>query len=168
MSNPQEVLTAINAAEMDKFNNIYLPMLEEMQASLYTRRDEYVTASDKGVKDTTDLYMQQMRINNEVTGTEATGEQSAASKRLASLQGTSASVGGANYAVDTADNVNKSLASGLLNIGTNVTNSAISDASAASGLATSREVNNANNAAAAKAQNQQMLGLGAGLMLTMV
>lgn len=168
MSNPKEVLNALNAAEMDKFNNIYLPMLEKMQASLDTRRDEYVTASDKGVKDTTDLYMQQMRINNEVTGTEATGEQSAASKRLASLQGTSASIGGANDAVDTADNVNKSLASGLLNIGTNVTNSAISDASSASGLATSRQVNNANNAAAAKAQNQQMLGLGAGLLLTMI
>lgn len=159
MANPNLILSGINQSEMDKFNDIYMPLFEQMQSGMATRRSDYVTASDKSVQDTTDLYYQTMRLNDEVTGQAATSEQTAAQNRAKSLGATTARNQGANSAIDTADEVNKSIATGLLNVQTNLTNSAISDASAASGLATSRGIQNANAQQAQDAQNQQTAGL---------
>lgn len=160
MADPESILTGLNQQEMDNFNNTYLPLLQNLQESMTTRRSDYVSASDDSAQDTSDLYYQTQRINDEVTGQAATSEQSAASNRAKSLGLTSARNSGANAAIDTADSVNKSIASGLLNIQTNLTNSAISDASSAAGLSSTRSVQNANAKQAATAQNQQLAGMG--------
>lgn len=159
MANPKSILTGINQEEMDNFNEVYMPLLDDLQQSMTTRAADYVKASDASVEDTSDLYYQTQRINDEVTGQLATDEQTAAQNRAKSLGLTAARNQGANTAVDTAESVNKSIASGILNMQTNLTNSAISDASSASGLASSRSIQNANAKQAADAQNQQTAGM---------
>lgn len=159
MASVDGILAGINEQEMEKFQNIYFPLLEQIQSGMGSRRADYVSASDESVEDTADLYYQTQRINDEVTGQLATSEQTEASNRAKSLGLTSTRNQGANSAVDTADSVNKSVASGLLNVQTNLANSAISDASSASGLASSRTVQNANAKQAADAQNQQTAGM---------
>lgn len=159
MATPDSILTGINQSEMDKFNSIYMPLFQSMQDSMATRRSDYVSASDQSVQDTANLYFQTQQLNNEVTGQSATAEQTSAQNRAKSLGLTSAINEGANKAVDTADSVNKSIATGLLNLQTNLTNAAVSDASSASGLATSRGIQNANAQQAQDAQNQQTAGM---------
>lgn len=161
MADPQDILVNINQEELDKFNNTYMPLLLQMQDSMTTRASDYVNASDESVKDTKDLYYNQMRLNNEITGQQATTEQTASAGRAASLGSTSAYNAGANDAVDTAEDVNKNVALGLLNTQTNLTNQSIADASSASGLASSRAVQNANAEQAQSAQNQQAIGMAA-------
>lgn len=161
MADPQDILVNINQQELDKFNNTYMPLLLQMQDSMSTRSADYVNASDESVKDTQDLYYNQMQLNNEITGQQATTQQTGAAGRAASLGSTSAYNAGANDAVDTAEDVNKNVALGVLNTQTNLTNQALSDASSASGLASSRAVQNANAKQAQAAQNQQAIGMAA-------
>ena len=153
---PKEILLGMYDKENATFTNEYLPILEQMQADMKGRRSEYVAAATDEAADLTALQQNTANSQRSQLGVVQTAEQAASSGRKGALGLAQAAVLGQNKAIDTADTKNLETANGLADIATGIRNQAINNASSASGLASGRETQGAQNKANAQAQNTQL------------
>lgn len=153
---PKQILLGMYEKENATFTNEYLPILEQIQADMKGRREEYSTAAVQEAQDLSALQQNTTNSQRSQLGVAQTAEQAASSGRKSALGLAQATALGQNKAIDTADAKNLESANGLADIATGIRNQAINNASSASGLASTRETQGAQNRANAQAQNTQM------------
>ena len=153
---PKALLLSMQQKEYDTFTSDYLPLLQQYQDEMSSRRSDYTQAATTEAKNLSALQQNTQGLKRDSLGTALTADQSENRGRKSALALSQSMVTGQNKAVDTADQVNLDTASKLMDVSTGIRNQAISNASSASGMASSRATQGANNRAQAQQQNTQM------------
>lgn len=157
-TDPKTLLLSMQQKEYDTFTSDYLPLLKQYQSEMSSRRSDYTQAASAEAKDLSALQQNTQDLKRSSLGVALTADQAKGQGRKSALSLAQTTASSQNKAVDTADQVNLDTASKLMDVSTGIRNQAISNASAASGMASSREAQGANNRAQAQQQNAQMAG----------
>ena len=155
-ADPKALLLSMQQKEYDTFTNDYLPLLKQYQDEMSSKRSDYVQAATTEARDLSALQQNTQDLKRSSLGVALTGDQAKSQGRKSALGMAQTMATGQNKAVDTADQVNLDTANKLMDVSTGMRNQAISNASSASGMASSRDVQGANNRAQAQQQNTQM------------
>ena len=156
VTDPKALLLSMQQKEYDTFTTDYLPLLQKYQDEMSSRRSDYTQAATTEAKNLSALQQNTQGLKRDSLGTALTADQSENRGRKSALALSQSMVTGQNKAVDTADQVNLDTASKLMDVSTGIRSQAISDASSASGMASSRDAQGAQNRAQAQQQNTQM------------
>lgn len=153
---PKSILANMQQQEYETFQKDYLPLLEQYQKDMTTRRADYAADAANEAISLSRLQQNTATDRRQALGVDLSREQQVGQGRKNALNLTQALVTGQNKAVDTADEVNLDTANKLMDVTTGMRNDAISNASAASGMASNREAQGAQNRANASNQKTQM------------
>lgn len=167
-TDPKALLLSMQQSEYETFQNDYLPMLEQYQKDINTRRADYNAAAVQDTASLAALQQNTAATKRSELGVALTADQAQNQGRKNALNLSQATALAQNKAVDTADQVNLDTASKLADVTTGMRNQAISNASSASGMASARATTGANNKAAASAQNTQMAGTAVATIAIMI
>lgn len=155
-ASPKSILASMQQQEYETFQKDYLPLLEQYQKDMTTRRAGYTADAANEAISLSRLQQDTATDRRQALGVDLSGEQQVGQGRKNALNLTQALVTGQNKAVDTADEVNLDTANKLMEVTTGMRNEAISNASSASGMASNREAQGAQNRANASNQRTQM------------
>lgn len=155
-TDPKALLLSMQQKEYDTFTSDYLPLLKQYQDEMSSRRSDYTQAASAEAKDLSALQQNTQDLKRSSLGVALTDDQARGQGRKSALSLAQTTASSQNKAVDTADQVNLDTASKLMDVSTGMRNQAISNASSASGMASSRDVQGANNRAQAQQQNTQL------------
>ena len=155
-SDPKALLLSMQQKEYDTFTSDYLPLLKQYQDEMSSRRSDYTQAASAEAKDLSALQQNTQDLKRSSLGVALTADQAKGQGRKSALSLAQTTASSQNKAVDTADQVNLDTANKLMDVSTGMRNQAISNASSASGMASSRDVQGANNRAQAQQQNTQL------------
>lgn len=158
MAKPGDILSGMNSAEWDSFVSTAYPMLQKQVSKLSTLDKDYYDNAVKNATTVTAMAKQTRDSAREAMGVALSGQDAAGQGRADSLSATQAMGAGTNEAVDDANSVKQSIAQSILGVQTTLKNQALSDASSASGLASSRQQQGITNSANASAQKMQTIG----------
>lgn len=164
---PKQLLLNMQKSEYDTFVNDYLPLLESTQEQMGQTRTNYVNTAQTEAANLQALQANTAENKRETLGITQNAEQAADSNRKSALNLAQTEVKSSNAAIDQADKDNLAIASNLMNVATGIRNQAINNASSASGLASSREQQGAQNKANAAASNASMIGTAASVAAIM-
>lgn len=167
-ASPKSILASMQQQEYDTFQKDYLPLLEQYQKDMTTRRAGYVADATNEAFSLSRLQQNTATDRRQALGVDLSREQQIGQGRKNALNLTQALVTGQNKAVDTADEVNLDTANKLMEVTTGMRNDAISNASSASGMASNREVQGAQNRANASNQKTQMAGTAVATVAIMI
>ena len=150
MSNPQDILVGMQDEEWQNFLTTSYPMLQSQAKKLNTLSTDYYNNALKNANTVVSMQQADRDAQQSALGLSLSGSDALGQNRYDSLSATTALNSGANSSVDQANKVKQTIAADLMGIQTNLKNQALNDASAASGMASSREQQGIAN----KAQNQ--------------
>ena len=151
MSNPQDILVGMQDEEWQNFLTTSYPMLQSQAKKLNTLSTDYYNNAIKNANTVVSMQQEDRNAQQSALGLSLSGSDALGQNRYDSLSATTALNSGANSSVDEANRVKQTIAADLMGIQTNLKNQALNDASAASGMASSREQQGIAN----KAQNKQ-------------
>ena len=158
MSNPQDILVGMQDEEWQNFLTTSYPMLQSQAKKLNTLSTDYYNNAIKNANTVVSMQQADRDAQQSALGLSLSGSDAIGQNRYDSLSATTALNSGANSSVDEANKVKQTIAADLMGIQTNLKNQALNDASAASGMASSREQQGIANKAQDKANT--MAGVG--------
>lgn len=158
MRNPGDVLSDMQESEWQEFLTKQYPMLLDQSAKLKTLSTDYYNNAMKNTNTVLAMQQQDRDAQREAMGMTLEGQDALGQNRYDSLTATTAFNTAANTSVDEANKTKQTIADNLLGIQTNLKNQAISDASSASGMASSRQQQGIANKAQSKQQTMQGIG----------
>lgn len=158
MSSPGEILSGMQNTEWQDFLNKTYPMLQNQQSKLKTLSTDYYNNAMKNTNTVIATQKADRAGQREAMGMQLDGLDADGQNRYDSLTATTALNTAANASVDDANKTKQTIADNLLGIQTNLKNQALSDASSASGMASSRQQQGINNKAQEKQQTMQGIG----------
>lgn len=150
MKNPKEILAGMQQEEWANFLNNAYPMLQQQAGKLNTLSTDYYNKAIKNANTTVAIQQGDRDNQRQALGMNLTGMDALGQDRYDSLTATNALNSAANNSVDEANKTKQTIAADLMGIQTNLKSQALNDASAASGMASTREQQGINQ----KAQNQ--------------
>lgn len=155
MSNPQDILVGMQEEEWQNFLTTSYPMLQSQAKKLNTLSTDYYNNAIKNANTVVSMQQADRDAQQSALGLSLSGSDALGQNRYDSLTATTALNSGANSSVDEANKVKQTIAADLMGIQTNLKNQALNDASAASGMASSREQQGIANKAQNKANTMQ-------------
>lgn len=158
MSNPQDILVGMQEEEWQNFLTTSYPMLQSQAKKLNTLSTDYYNNAMKNTNTVLAMQQQDRDAQRDAMGMTLGGQDALGQNRYDSLTATTALNTAANTSVDEANKVKQTIAADLMGIQTNLKNQALNDASAASGMASSREQQGIANKAQSKQQTMQGIG----------
>ena len=158
MSNPQDILVGMQEEEWQNFLTTSYPMLQSQAKKLNTLSTDYYNNAIKNANTVVSMQQEDRDAQQSALGLSLSGSDALGQNRYDSLSATTALNSGANSSVDEANKVKQTIAADLMGIQTNLKNQALNDASAASGMASSRQQQGIANKAQDKANT--MAGIG--------
>ena len=162
MSNPQDILVGMQDEEWQNFLTTSYPMLQSQAKKLNTLSTDYYNNAIKNANTVVSMQQADRDAQRSALGLSLSGSDALGQNRYDSLSATTALNSGANSSVDEANKVKQTIAADLMGIQTNLKNQALNDASAASGMASSREQQGIAN----KAQNKANTMAGVGSVIS--
>ena len=139
MSNPQDILVGMQEEEWQNFLTTSYPMLQSQAKKLNTLSTDYYNNAIKNANTVVSMQQEDRNAQQSALGLSLSGSDAIGQNRYDSLSATTAFNSGANSSADEANKVKQTIAADLMGIQTNLKNQALNDASAASGMASSRE-----------------------------
>lgn len=158
MSVAGNILTNMNNTEWDAFLKTAYPMIQKQAAKLSTLDTDYYNNAVKNAKTVTNMNTQQRNDAQAAMGVSLTGQDAVGQNRADSLTATQAMNSSTNESVKDANDVKTNIANSIMGVQTTLKNQALSDASSASGMASSRAQQGYANKANQSAQNMQVAG----------
>ena len=155
MSNPQDILVGMQEEEWQNFLTTSYPMLQSQAKKLNTLSTDYYNNAMKNANTVVSMQQEDRNAQQSALGLSLSGSDAVGQNRYDSLTATTAFNSGANSSVDEANKVKQTIAADLMGIQTNLKNQALNDASAASGMASSRQQQGIANKAQDKQQTIQ-------------
>lgn len=162
MRNPKDILVGMQDEEWQNFLTTSYPMLQSQAKKLNTLSTDYYNNAIKNANTVVSMQQGDRDAQRSALGLSLSGLDAAGQNRYDSLSATTALNSGANSSVDEANKVKQTIAADLMGIQTNLKNQALNDASAASGMASSREQQGIAN----KAQNKANTMAGVGSIIS--
>lgn len=151
----------------DRFLKDGMPLLEDLEKDMGTRRSDYYDVAKKSADDLTMQRAAQDELRKGALGADISPEQATAQKQQMSLGRTVTESAGVNASVDVADSVNDKIAAGLMSTATGIETQALNNLSIAEGMASTRQQQGLANRQAASQQNVQGAGMALGLIAMM-
>ena len=158
MRKPGDILTNMQDTEWQDFLTKQYPMLLDQTAKLKTLSTDYYNNAMKNTNTVLAMQQQDRGAQRDAMGMVLGGQDALGQNRYDSLTATTALNTAANTSVDEANKTKQTIADNLLGIQTSLKNQAISDASSASGMASSRQQQGIANKAQSKQQAMQGIG----------
>ena len=158
MRKPGDILTNMQDTEWQDFLTKQYPMLLDQTAKLKTLSTDYYNNAMKNTNTVLAMQQQDRGAQRDAMGMVLGGQDALGQNRYDSLTATTALNTAANTSVDEANKTKQTVADNLLGIQTSLKNQAISDASSASGMASSRQQQGIANKAQSKQQTMQGIG----------
>lgn len=158
MRKPGDILTNMQDTEWQDFLTKQYPMLLDQTAKLKTLSTDYYNNAMKNTNTVLAMQQQDRSAQRDAMGMVLGGQDALGQNRYDSLTATTALNTAANTSVDEANKTKQTIADNLLGIQTSLKNQAISDASSASGMASSRQQQGIANKAQSKQQAMQGIG----------
>lgn len=147
-------LAALNESIFARFEKDLVPLLEDMQKSIETRREDYVAGAREDALNAVNQSDAQAELRRSALG--AGNVVSLAERQKAkSLGYTATEAFGVNNAIDAADDANAEAATTLMNIASGMEGSAIGNLSNSASMANGRVQTGINRDAQAKSQQMQ-------------
>ena len=151
MRNPEDILVGMQDEEWQNFLTTSYPMLQSQAKKLNTLSTDYYNNALKNANTVVSMQQEDRNAQQSALGLSLSGSDAVGQNRYDSLSATTALNSGANSSVDEANKVKQTIAADLMGIQTNLKNQALNDASAASGMASSRQQQGIANKAQDKA-----------------
>lgn len=167
MANPGDIINNMQQEEWDNFLNTSYPMLKSQADKMKTLDTDMYNQGIKNANTVIAMSNQAREQQREAMGIDLQGQDAEGQNRYDSLTATQAMTSAGNQAVDDANKVKENVANMVLGVQTNLKNQAISDASSAARLQSSRQQQGIVNSQQNKANTMNTLGTVAsvGIML---
>lgn len=158
MANPGDVISGMQQAEWDNFLTNAYPMLKAQADKLKTLDTDMYNSGIKNANTVIAMSKQAREQQREAMGTSLSGQDAEGQNRYDSLTATNAINSAGNQSVDDATQVKTGIANNILGVQTTLKNQALSDASSAARLQSSRQQQGIVNKQ--QAQSNMMSGIG--------
>lgn len=165
MANPGDVISGMQQEEWDNFLNTSYPMLIAQANKLKTLDTDMYNSAIKNANTVTAMSQQARDQQREAMGISLEGQDAEGQNRYDSLTATNAINAAGNQSVDDATQVKTGIANSILGVQTTLKNQALSDASSAARLESSRQQQGIANKQAAQANNMAAAGTAASIGL---
>lgn len=164
MANPGDIISGMQQEEWDNFLTTSYPMLKAQADKLKTLDTDMYNSGIKNANTVIAMSKQSRDQQREAMGISLEGQDADGQNRYDSLTATNAINAAGNQSVDDATQVKTGIANNILGIQTTLKNQALSDASSAARLQSSRQqqgvVNKQQNAANTMAGLGTVAGIG--------
>ena len=158
MANPGDVISGMQQAEWDNFLTTSYPMLVAQADKLKTLDTDMYNSAIKNANTVTAMSQQARDQQREAMGISLEGQDAEGQNRYDSLTATNAINAAGNQSVDDATQVKTGIANSILGVQTTLKNQALSDASSAARLESSRQQQGVINKQNAQANNMAAAG----------
>ena len=158
MANPGDIISGMQQEEWDNFLTTSYPMLVSQADKLKTLDTDMYNSGIKNANTVIAMSKQARDQQREAMGINLAGQDAEGQNRYDSLTATNAINAAGNQAVDDASQVKTGIANNILGIQTTLKNQALSDASSAARLQSSRQQQGVINKQ--QAQSNMMSGIG--------
>ena len=163
MANPGDVISGMQQAEWDNFLTTSYPMLVAQADKLKTLDTDMYNSAIKNANTVTAMSQQARDQQREAMGISLEGQDAEGQNRYDSLTATNAINAAGNQSVDDATQVKTGIANSILGVQTTLKNQALSDASSAARMESSRQQQGIANSQQDKANNMSAIGTVAGI-----
>ena len=163
MANPGDVISGMQQAEWDNFLTSSYPMLVAQADKLKTLDTDMYNSGIKNANTVIAMSKQSRDQQQEAMGVSLAGQDAEGQNRYDSLTATNAINAAGNQSVDDATQVKTGIANSILGIQTTLKNQALSDASSAARLESSRQQQGIANKQAAQSNMMSGIGTAAGV-----
>ena len=158
MANPGDIISGMQQEEWDNFLTTSYPMLKAQADKLKTLDTDMYNSGVKNANTVIAMSKQSRDQQREAMGVDLAGQDAEGQNRYDSLTATNAINAAGNQSVDDATQVKTGIANNILGVQTTLKNQALSDASSAARLQSSRQQQGVVNKQQDKANT--MAGLG--------
>ena len=165
MANPGDIISGMQQEEWDNFLTTSYPMLIAQADKLKTLDTDMYNSGIKNANTVIAMSKQARDQQREAMGISLEGQDAEGQNRYDSLTATNAINAAGNQSVDDATQVKTGIASNILGVQTTLKNQALSDASSAARLESSRQQQGIANKQAAQANNMAAAGTAASIGL---
>ena len=163
MASPGDIINNMQQEEWDNFLQTSYPMLQSQAKKLNTLDTDMYNSSIRNANTVVAMSQQARDQQREAMGIDLAGQDEAGQNRYDSLTATQAMTSAGNQSVDDANKVKENVANMVLGVQTNLKNQALSDASGAARLSSSRQQQGIANKQQAQSQTLGTLGTVAGI-----
>ncbi len=158
MANPGDIINGMQQQEWNDFLNTSYPMLKAQADKLKTLDTDMYNSGIKNANTVIAMSKQARDQQREAMGVDLAGQDADGQNRYDSLTATNAINAAGNQSVDDATQVKTGIANNILGVQTTLKNQALSDASSAARLQSSRQQQGVINKQ--QAQSNMMSGIG--------
>lgn len=163
MANPGDIISGMQQEEWDNFLTTSYPMLVSQADKLKTLDTDMYNSGIKNANTVIAMSKQSRDQQREAMGVDLAGQDAEGQNRYDSLTATNAINAAGNQSVDDATQVKTGIANNILGVQTTLKNQALSDASSAARLQSSRQQQGVVNNQQDKANTMAGLGTAASI-----
>lgn len=158
MANPGDIISGMQQEEWNNFLNSSYPMLKAQADKLKTLDTDMYNSGIKNANTVVAMSKQARDQQREAMGINLSGQDALGDSRYDSLTATNTLNAAGNQSVEDAAQVKTEIANNILGVQTNLKNQALSDASSAARLSSSRQQQGIANKQAAQSNNMAIAG----------
>ena len=165
MANPGDIISGMQQEEWDNFLTTSYPMLKAQADKLKTLDTDMYNSGIKNANTVIAMSKQARDQQREAMGISLEGQDAEGQNRYDALTATNAINAAGNQSVDDATQVKTGIANNILGVQTTLKNQALSDASSAARLESSRQQQGVINKQQAQSNMMSGIGTAAGIGL---